>query len=446
MVLEDIFHKANKLKSDIEKLRPIKPEIEKRIMQKFRLDWNFHSNNIEGNSLTFGETKSFLLHGITAQGKPLKDHLDIKGHNEALLLLDDVLKERRPLTETFIRGLHEIILHEPYDVPAVTTDGNPTRKRIEIGRYKSTPNHVQTATGEIFYFATPEETPAKMRDLLNWYESTKDDASIHPLELSAKFHYTFIRIHPFDDGNGRMARILMNLILMSKGYPPVIIKTQDKTNYLRSLQQADGGDINIFISYIGEQLIHSLDLYLSGALGEDIEEMDDVDKEIALLKVKYNSDIKIYRSIETQVEVLNKSLDPLLEVIFQKVRHFDDMFAKQAQIIWYKHEGFHYGDRKYILQKVKDILSKDDKFEKIAIKLEWSHFEPTNNAKADISLYFEIGLSRNRYEIRCPSNSIPKIEISNPYHVSLSMDDCKHIASAMAKHLLSFVKKELGEN
>src|SRR4051812_42357156 len=110
---ENLKQNINHLKSEIDALRPLAKDTEGRIQQKFRLDWNYHSNNIEGNSLTFGETKTFLLHGITAAGKPLKDHLDIKGHNDALLMLEDVIKDELALNEKFIRELHEIILHEP---------------------------------------------------------------------------------------------------------------------------------------------------------------------------------------------------------------------------------------------------------------------------------------------------------------------------------------------
>ena len=218
-----------------------------KIIQKFRLDWNYHSNNIEGNSLTYGETKSFLLHGLTAQGKPLKDHLDIKGHNDAILWLDDILKNNTPLTEKFIRELHQLILVEPYDSPAITADGQKTTKRINIGEYKRQPNHVKTATGEIFYFSTPEETPAKMHELLTWYNQSID--LIHPIILAAELHYKFITIHPFDDGNGRISRILMNLILMKNGYPPIVIKTNKKDEYFRALRQADGGDDSFFRKY-----------------------------------------------------------------------------------------------------------------------------------------------------------------------------------------------------
>ena len=120
-------------------------------MQKFRLDWNFHSNNLEGNSLTYGETKALLLFGITAQGKPLKDHLEIEGHNEAIEWVTEQVTGEYPLTESFIRELHQLLLKESYWVDAMTSEGAPTKKKVEIGRYKSQSNHVLTVTGEMFY-------------------------------------------------------------------------------------------------------------------------------------------------------------------------------------------------------------------------------------------------------------------------------------------------------
>ncbi|WP_209582195.1 Fic family protein [Sphingobacterium siyangense] len=274
------------LKKELDSIRPLSKEQEEIIMQKFRLDWNYNSNNLEGNSLTYGETKALLLHGITAQGKPLKDHFEITGHDEAIKWIEDVVKGDFPLTENFIRELHTLLLKSPYEVRAITPDGHPTTRRIAVGQYKTAPNHVQTKTGEIFRFATPEETPAQMHDLISWYRSESEQLDVDPIILAAEFHYRFIRIHPFDDGNGRTARIIMNFILMKFGYPPVIIKTEDKENYFSALRQADGGEIGPFINYIAQSLIRSLQIMISGAKGEDIEEEDDVLKELALLKAR----------------------------------------------------------------------------------------------------------------------------------------------------------------
>jgi Fic family protein len=160
-----------------------------------------------------------------------------------------------------------------------TSDGQIVTKKIEVGKYKSQTNHVLTKTGEMFYFATPEETPAKMNDLMQWYSEEIKKTDTIPVLLAAEFHYKFIRIHPFDDGNGRTARLLMNFILMSLGYPPVIIKTSDKTQYFNVLQLADAGNIEPFINYIAENLTESLEIMIKGAKGENIDDDDDFVKE-----------------------------------------------------------------------------------------------------------------------------------------------------------------------
>ena len=146
----DSVTKAEKQKRDLDDLRPLDAEAEKRIMQKFRLDWNYHSNNLEGNSLTYGETKALILFGITAQGKPLKDHFEITGHDEAIKWIEEVVKDKTPLTEKFIRELHTLLLKESSYKEAKTSNGKPTHRKIEVGKYKTQPNHVVTVTSETF--------------------------------------------------------------------------------------------------------------------------------------------------------------------------------------------------------------------------------------------------------------------------------------------------------
>lgn len=268
----EVLAKAENLKTELDALRPLDGETEARIMQKFRIDWNYHSNNLEGNSLTYGETKALILFGITAQGKPLRDHFEITGHNEAINWVMDLVRGDAELTEVFVRELHTLILKESSYKEALTSEGLPTRRKIEVGKYKTQPNHVITTTGETFYFATPEETPARMQELIEWFRSEDQRPDRNPVILSALFHYRFIRIHPFDDRNGRVARILMNFILMEHGYPPVIIKTEDKENYYSVLQMADSGQIEPFIQYIAANLVSSLEAMIAAARGEGVEE------------------------------------------------------------------------------------------------------------------------------------------------------------------------------
>ena len=283
MELRSVISRVDELKAQVDALRPIDAEQEARVMQMFRLDWNYHSNAIEGNTLTLGETRAFLLHGITAKGKPFRDYLDIKGHNEAIAYLEDMVRGQELLTEAAIRELHRILLVEPYEVDAVTSAGWPTRRRIAIGQYKTAPNHVRTSTGEIHYYATPEETPAMMGDLMGWFRRETERGELHPLVLAATFHYRFVAIHPFDDGNGRMARLLMNLVLMQRGFVPIVIKLESRADYLLALEKADVGELEDFVVLVGEELIRSLELYLRAARHESLEEPGEFEQRVVRL-------------------------------------------------------------------------------------------------------------------------------------------------------------------
>lgn len=323
--MEEIAN-ALELKNQLDTLRPIDKEKEAIIMQKFRLDWNYHSNHLEGNALTYGETKALILFGITAQGKPLKDTLEITGHNEAINWVIDLVKMERPLTENFIRELHSLLLQDSYK-ESKNADGVIVPRKISAGKYKTTTNHVETVTGEIFYFATPEETPAKMFDLLNWYSQKTKEENVNPILVAAEFHYRFIRIHPFDDGNGRTARILMNFILMQFGFPPVIIKTEDKANYFAALQLADAGNIEAFVSYIAKNLVHSLGIMIAGAKGESVEEDDDLDKEIALLEQKINK--TNYKEYIKKQDIIRDLFDA---IIIKLILRFQSRMSKFSKL------------------------------------------------------------------------------------------------------------------
>jgi len=283
-MLNELLARVHALRREVDALRPFDPEQEARLVQKLNLEWNYHSNAIEGNTLTLGETRAFLLYGITAQGKPFRDYLAVRGHHEAIRYLEELVRGGEALTETAIRELHRILLVEPYDVDASTAADRPTRRRIAIGCYKTAPNHVRTATGETHFYATPQETPAQMGELVAWYRREAAAGALHPLVLAATFHYRFVAIHPFDDGNGRMARLLTNLILMQHGYTPVIIPLEARGDYLLALERADAGDLADFVLVVGQELIRSLELTLAVARGEPLEEPGGLDRRIQRLR------------------------------------------------------------------------------------------------------------------------------------------------------------------
>jgi len=343
------------LKNQIDQLRPLSQEIEDKVMQKLRLEWNYHSNAIEGNRLNYGETVAFLMTGITAKGKSLKDHLDIRGHNEAILFLLSIVKDERDFTESDIRALHEMILVEPYDSPAQTADGISTKKRITLGEYKSSSNHVKTITGETHFYASPEETPAKMQELMEWYKAASQNKEIHPLILAALFHYKFVAIHPFDDGNGRLSPILMNLILMRNGYPPIVIKLEDRQNYYALLSHADTGNYWPFIEYIGDYLATSLNLYLKAIEGGNIDEPEDIDKDIALCKLELKNREPIKESVfEVRKRIVITEIEPLFKKLIQKISQFEDLFLINFYLLNYNTNYHHVG---YTLNKLEEIMN-----------------------------------------------------------------------------------------
>lgn len=378
--LENI-KKAISLQKELDKLRPLSDEQNQKVLQKFRLDWNYHSNNIEGNSLTYGETKLLLLHGLTAQGKPLKDHLEIKGHNEAMDWIFEIVKKNEPITEYFIRSLNEMLLgSEPIHKKAIDKEGNETTRIIQGGKYKTQPNHVLTKTGETFYFASPEETPSKMHDLMQWYETEKENKERNPIILAADFHYKFIRIHPFDDGNGRTARLLMNLILMRFDFPPAIIKTNDKENYYNVLRQADAGMLTPFIDYIAQNIIHSLELMISAAKGEDISDPNDLDKEIALLEQQLKTatnKVAPYKSVENIQIVYDNSINRLKKEFIERNKKFDRFYLENRFLLHFDDDEV--PKDKTIEEKINqvnlDYLSYEFSYEGISIKEYFSMIE-----------------------------------------------------------------------
>ncbi|HVX01437.1 MAG TPA: Fic family protein, partial [Candidatus Babeliaceae bacterium] len=325
-----ILQEVDALKKQINDARPLPNDVEDRVMQKLRLEWNYNSNAIEGNKLNYGETTALLMHGITAKGKPLKDHLDIQGHNDAIDFLQSIIKENRPFTEADIRQLHEITLVEPYPVKAQTADGKSTTKQIKIGVYKTSPNHVKTITGEIHYYATPEETPAKMQDLMAWYSEIIKDKDVHPIVIAALFQHKFTEIHPFDDGNGRVARLVMNLILMRHSYPPAVIKMDDRHNYYSLLSQADAGNSWPFIDYIAELSFSSLQIYMRAIMGGDIDDDEDIDKEIALFKLELQSQLANKKEINAKgiYNLCIQEVLPLVNGLAKKAFAFNDLFFR----------------------------------------------------------------------------------------------------------------------
>lgn len=331
------FARLDELKAKLDELRPLPPDAAARLRQRLDFQATYHSNAIEGNSLDWNETQVFLLHGLTAKGKPIKDHLDLRGHREALQLLEELVKETDALTNYNLKHLHKVLLKEPYEAKAVDSQGNPVRRLIKVGEYKTEPNHVRTATGEMFHCTEPAFVVADMTDLLDWYREEEKKRvegaadALHPVALAVTLHYRFVRIHPFDDGNGRMARLLMNFCLMRLGFPPAIIPIDDRSAYYRALQAADAtGELEELAELVAEAVEKSLELSLRAARGESIDERDDWKQKLKLLEMEYEGigkpEINRTMDRELMIQRMEDSFIPLVRALDEAAAPFGKFF------------------------------------------------------------------------------------------------------------------------
>lgn len=203
-------------KEFLNKERPLNDGILRKLQNNLRTEFIYNSNAIEGNTLTLRETDIILQFGITVKGKSLKEHNEVKGQEYALDFLNEVLKKEEPLSIRLIREFHALILNDDKD---------------NRGRFKQENNTILGAKFQTTPFYQVEE---KLQELIdNFNESDKN-----LIEKVAKFHNDFEMVHPFNDGNGRTGRLLMNLELMKNGYPITIIKNEDRGDYYQALEIA----------------------------------------------------------------------------------------------------------------------------------------------------------------------------------------------------------------
>ncbi len=208
-------------KERLEAQRPLSAQGLANLEHYYDIELTYTSNAIEGNTLSPVETTLVIDKGITISGKPLKDHLEALDHYNAIRYVRELARQGSPLTESDVRSLHRLVLQ---------------RSSPDIaGRYADLPRYVRTEAGR-HSFPSPAEVPALMGDFAAWLGTAPDSP-----ETAFTAHRRLVDIHPFNDGNGRTARLLMNLILIRAGYPPVAVRPEDRLDYVRSLQQAQAG-------------------------------------------------------------------------------------------------------------------------------------------------------------------------------------------------------------
>lgn len=233
MTLEAVYNKWLSL-------QPLSEKEKKLLSMRFTVEYNYNSNHLEGNTLTYGQTELLLLFGKVSGEGHLKDFIDMKASEVTVQMMkEEAANKQEPLTQNFIRTLHQVLLRENYTEYRTLPNGVQTSYVVHAGQYKTRPNSVITRYGDRFEYASPEETPALMSDLVDWYNEEEQKGVLSPVELAALFHYRYIRIHPFEDGNGRIARLMVNYILSRHGWPMIVVRSRKKQDYLEALHQTD---------------------------------------------------------------------------------------------------------------------------------------------------------------------------------------------------------------
>ena len=242
-ISNDFFEELDEKKAILDSKRPLPKETLKSLEENFKLEWTYNSNAIEGNTLTLKETK-VVLEGITIGGKTMREHLEAINHKEAIEFLEELINDNSELSEMDIKNIHALVLKGIDDENA--------------GRYR-TENVIISGASHI----PPESVivPELMEKLIYRYDEWKE--RYHPIIVAALLHAEFVKIHPFIDGNGRTARLLMNFEAMKNGYPPIIIKTEQRHSYYDALDKgAMTGNYTDFVKMVTKQAEEMLDLYL----------------------------------------------------------------------------------------------------------------------------------------------------------------------------------------
>lgn len=236
------LQEIDELKAKIDSFRPLSEDIVKQIQEYYKIGLTYSSNALEGNTLDLAETKVVIEDGLTINGKPMRDHLETLGHASAFNELLELAKSNT-INEENIKNLHKIFYAK------IDSDN--------AGNYRQKPVIV---TGADINFPLPKELNDKMQEFISKLPQLKQD--LHAIEYAAMVHALFVNIHPFIDGNGRVARLIMNLALLQNGYNITIIPPVVRADYIRALQDSNHNNFQPFINFISEMVLEAQKEYL----------------------------------------------------------------------------------------------------------------------------------------------------------------------------------------
>ena len=244
MQYENKIKQIDQLKIQIDRHRPLSQKKTKKMKEYYRVGLTYSSNALEGNSLTESETKVVIEEGITIGGKPIRDHYEAVGHSEAYSLLFELAKHKR-ITEKDVLELHKLFFYRI--------------DRDRAGQYRKEQVFI---SGSSFIPPSPKQVLALMKKFIADLPRLKEKH--HPVELAALAHLRFVTIHPFVDGNGRAARLLMNLALLQTGYTITIIPRALRSEYMAAIKKSQVGSKNErpFVNFISNMVVESMNEYL----------------------------------------------------------------------------------------------------------------------------------------------------------------------------------------
>jgi Fic family protein len=243
-VLESrLLARLEQKKAQLDAMRPLPAAAVRRLEEQLAVEWIYNSNAIEGSTLTLRETQLILETGLTIGGKSLREHFEVINHKEAIDYVEALAGGDEPISPFHVRQIHKLVLTRIDDQ--------------EAGQYRTLPVRIAGAD-----YQPPEawQVPGLMDEWGDWLNGPA--LALHPVERAAQAHHRLAAIHPFIDGNGRTARLVMALLLIRSGYPPTIILRINRRQYYRVLAQADAGRAAPLVNFVGRAVERSLILYL----------------------------------------------------------------------------------------------------------------------------------------------------------------------------------------
>lgn len=251
--MNDLLVSLQAKKEKVAKFGPLPKVLADNLKDWFKIELTYTSNAIEGNTLSRQETALVIEKGLTVQGKSLREHLEAVNHYQALIFIAQLAgKKKDQICEADILKIHQLILNRIDDENA----GCWRRVNVRIaGSRVVLPNSVKI--------------PQLMEEFISWLHQTKENL----VKIAADCHFKFVSIHPFTDGNGRTARLLMNLILMQAGYPPAIIRKEERLKYINSIEKGQlFGNLDDYYQLIYKAVGRSLDIYLEARQNKEIRQ------------------------------------------------------------------------------------------------------------------------------------------------------------------------------